>query len=667
MTRARRTVLTGSLVSGMLAALVVTAPPGGAAPPTEGALDPGWSGDGIELTPVGSSGGGTDAIAQQADGKVVVAVYETGGGIAVIRYTRNGAVDDTFGGGGIAEIPNTTDIYGPNAVLGGVSPSPTGIAVDSAGRIVVTGSVGITGDPGDIQDAVVARFLPSGTLDDTFDGDGVAVIDLDNRYDQPTAVLVRPNNKIVVVGYLSGGGVPDDSVAMQLTEGGALDSAFDGDGYQLVNPQLSSGHATTPWAAALGPAGTLVMAGIDTLAGQDQMLLARLTSSGAFDHTFSTDGILIRNPTPDFDEFNAVKVRSDGVIIAAGVSDFAGNQDAVVVRVKPGGAVDGAFGDNGLARTGVVSTYDTAYGVAIQRDGKIVIVGSIGGGGHAGSDTLVARFNGDGSLDPQFGTTGVRRLVLDNDASVGYAVTVQRNGRILVAGEAGSSAKDPLVAGIVGDATPPSKARLRGVHRWSLTKTTIRWRATDDNTGVKSYEVQRRAATYKQDHYGTWSLWKSTTLTRATFRGKPGHTYCFHARARDYAGNRGAYGTPACTSVPLDDRALGGTASWTQLSDAGYYRGTAVTTTQAGDELRLRGAKWRHLAVLATTCPTCGKLRVYLGRTLLTTLDLHSATTRHGRVLAVAHTKKVREGRIRLVQQSAGKQVTVEGLGISLA
>src|SRR5262245_51040211 len=99
---------------------------------------------------------GQPSVALQADGKVVVA-----SGNKVARFNTDGSLDTTFNGTGvrtIAGIPTNPGFLYDVAVMGD-------------GRIVVGGIVGI----GDGQDFYLERFLPNGTPDTSFSGDGVVV------------------------------------------------------------------------------------------------------------------------------------------------------------------------------------------------------------------------------------------------------------------------------------------------------------------------------------------------------------------------------------------------------------------------------------------------------------------------------------------------------------
>lgn len=103
-----------------------------------------------------------------------------------------------------------------------------------------------------------------------------------------------------------------------------------------------------------------------------------------------------------------------------------------VVRYKPDGSLDNSFGTDGKVTTTFGTEFSGANAVALQTDGKAVVVGS----GYVESyDFTLARYKPDGTLDPSFGTGG--EITTDfpgYDDDVAYAVAVAPNGGIIAAG-----------------------------------------------------------------------------------------------------------------------------------------------------------------------------------------------------------------------------------------
>ena len=143
------------------------------------------------------------------------------------------------------------------------------------------------------------------------------------------------------------------------------------------------------------------------------------------DRGFGRDGRVVI----DFggsDDAYAVAVQPDGKLVIAG--DTSNKDDVIVARVNPDGSRDRGFGSDGIA---VVESSGSEYGyaVALQPDGKILVAGHTS----TGQNGVVHRLNTNGSPDKGFGTEGAAYL---DSAGAEYlqAVAVQPDGKIVVAG-----------------------------------------------------------------------------------------------------------------------------------------------------------------------------------------------------------------------------------------
>jgi uncharacterized delta-60 repeat protein len=282
--------------------------------------------------------------------------------------------------------------------LGGSDPD---VAVAPDGKVVV--STGFTQQ--------LFRYNSNGSLDTSFDGDGV--VDSPERI---TALAIQSDGKIVVVG--SSGG---DFWAARFNTNGSLDTSFDGDGQATVDLGGQEGAE----AVVLQSGGRILMAGgID---GAD-FALARLTSGGAPDTSFDSDGEQIVDFGSAFEVAFGVAVQSNGRIIVAGRSDG----DFAVAGLTDAGALDGGFGVGGQ-RTTDFGAFDTASAVAVDSSDRVIVVGD------TGSDLFaVARYTATGALDSACDTDGT--LTIDFTGSsfqVANDVAVQFNDKFVVVGTRG--------------------------------------------------------------------------------------------------------------------------------------------------------------------------------------------------------------------------------------
>lgn len=135
------------------------------------------------------------------------------------------------------------------------------------------------------------------------------------------------------------------------------------------------------------------------------------------------------------DSAYATAVQPDGKIVVAGYAAGEHGGDFAITRLEPDGDLDVTFGDNGKVLTDFGGGFDIAYAVALQNDGKIVVAGMATMSG-SGFDFAVARYNADGSPDTTFSDDGKTTTAVGTGLDAAYAVIVQANGRIVLGGEA---------------------------------------------------------------------------------------------------------------------------------------------------------------------------------------------------------------------------------------
>jgi len=142
---------------------------------------------------------------------------------------------------------------------------------------------------------------------------------------------------------------------------------------------------------------------------------------------------------------NAVAIQGDGKIVVVGnafVNSFAATSDIAVLRYNSNGSLDtdpitGFGGGTGIVTTNV-SAFDNGFAVAVQSDNKIVVAGNADAG--TGDRLALLRYNADGSLDADpmtgFGTGGIVTRAASGPSTIAgaFAVLLQPGGEIVVAG-----------------------------------------------------------------------------------------------------------------------------------------------------------------------------------------------------------------------------------------
>ena len=299
-----------------------------------------------------------NALAIQANG-LIVAAGSAGGKFALARYATDGSLDSSFGSGGQL----TTWFAGGDAWANAVIMQPDG-------EIVAAG--------GDSRKFALVRYDTDGSLDDRFGGDGKVRTDF------------GPQAKDYVIG-----------ATLQEMEGSLRQASPDTSG------SLSPG--TGPTVRSISPSG--IRAGYGRGSGPG-----------------------LRASADD------VAVQADRKIVVAG---WAGNNyvSFALARYRPNGKLDPTFGGDGRVRTDFGRNAEAAEGVAIQRDGRIVQVGMA----RLFPEAALARCQTN-RCSMLLGNGGKVTTAFSGDGWAS-AVAIQADGRIVAVGTVGEVAGNGISSG----------------------------------------------------------------------------------------------------------------------------------------------------------------------------------------------------------------------------
>jgi uncharacterized delta-60 repeat protein len=390
-----------------------------------GTLDSSFDGDGKVTTEFNSSKKSrnndvANAIAIQPDGRMIVAGYTCNLGscdypnnnkdFALVRYNLNGSLDTSFGTGGKVRTAVST---GYDEIFG--------IAIQPDGKIVAAGGSG--------GNFALVRYNVNGSLDTTFSGTGKVFTDF-GAGEVSHAVRIQSDGMIVAAGRTVNSSIGNGDFALtRYNSDGSLDGSF-GTGGKLTT-DFGGPYGCAPvgdgaYGLMVDTAGKIIAAGnacqqrLD-VAGQqrNQFGLARYNPDGTLDATFGTGGKVITPLTPDSlgaDELAyGIAIDSSGKIIAAGKSTVTGGDYAFgLVRYNVDGSLDSGFGSSGVVITDIGSgPNDTARGVAVQPDDKIVVAGHCADSSGY-SDVCVARYlDGGAAIAAQTAARNSRSASVD--------------------------------------------------------------------------------------------------------------------------------------------------------------------------------------------------------------------------------------------------------------
>jgi uncharacterized delta-60 repeat protein len=243
---------------------------------------------------------------------------------------------------------------------------------------------------------------------------------------------------------------PVTSIALaRYASTGALDTTFGNQGKVITT---FSDHGDAGQAVIVDGSGNILVganAGVDQFQSRD-FEVVRFTGSGAVDMSFGTQGHVITDLGGD-DTVTSMVLDGSGRIVVAGTTATGTTSALGLVRYSSGGVLDTTFGTAGKVITSFTGLTASAAGLAQDQNGHLLVAASVVGG--AAGDVALARYSAtDGSADATFGNGGkvVTDLGSANDSAAGLAV--QANGRIVVTG---SSAGSFALARYQGDAPIP--------------------------------------------------------------------------------------------------------------------------------------------------------------------------------------------------------------------
>jgi uncharacterized delta-60 repeat protein len=275
---------------------------------------------------------------------------------------------------------------------------------------------------------------PPGDLDTTFDGDGKVTTDFAASIDQGFAVALQADGKIVAAGVAVVSGMEDFALARYNTNG-SLDPTFDGDGKVTTD---FAGDFDQAFGLAIQADGKIVAGGRADVSGTFDFALARYNTDGSLDTGFDGDGKVTTDfVSGSFDQAFGLAIQGDGKIVAAGLASVSGAAQFSLARYNTDGSLDATFDTDGKVTTDFAGDSDQAFGLAIQADGKSVAVGAAVVSGTV--DFALARYNTDGSLNTTFSSDGKVTTDFAGMDDVAYGVGIQANGRIVAAGRVNNS------------------------------------------------------------------------------------------------------------------------------------------------------------------------------------------------------------------------------------
>lgn len=384
----------------------------------DGALDTNFGDDGVVNTIIEGEDNFVTGIFFEENIMTILTSYRPVGsewvGKRKIRYNLDGSLNDNL---------NSNIIYSDeNLRINSIFPD---------GGVI--GYYG--GGSGPVSDhySVIKKFNPDGTPDITFGSNGMAT---------ELGILimkteVQPDGKILCVGWGDANSDGEDNfVISRYNADGVKDTDFANNGTMIIE---FPGYNSYQIDCSLDSNNRIIAIGI--CGGMDDSFnaIVRYNIDGTVDTTFGTGGVAISpfNPTNNFYErFKGMEILPDDSILAW---SMIGNEVAVY-KFNPNGTPDISFGNNGISICHYADIgFSEPYDMAVQADGKIIVVGHSSYTGQTVTDSTIYRLNPNGTFDNTFGENGRVIFSLSEEFIDSFDVLgIQPDGGFIVAPYYGS-------------------------------------------------------------------------------------------------------------------------------------------------------------------------------------------------------------------------------------
>lgn len=271
---------------------------------TDGSLDNTFDGNGTLTTVEGIYAEYAQSVAIQSDGKIVITggINNVGGmDVRVARYNTDGSLDNTF----------DTDGFVLTAVTANYNDYGNAVKIQSDGKIVVAGFA----NSGLESNYMLLRYNTDGSLDNTFDTDGIVADQIFGTFNEyANALAIQDDGKLLVTGNTNNSYY--DFVTLRFNTDGSLDPSFDNDGIAVIDwgTLTDIGQAT---AILVQADDDIIIAGLRDIGADLYFAVAKYNSDGSLDNTFDTDGLV----TTGFGgscQGMATVIQPDGKILVAG-------------------------------------------------------------------------------------------------------------------------------------------------------------------------------------------------------------------------------------------------------------------------------------------------------------------------------------------------------------
>ncbi|MES2485560.1 MAG: T9SS type A sorting domain-containing protein [Bacteroidota bacterium] len=398
-----------------------------------GVLDTSFGTNGKVITALGTNNNWANAVSVLPNSKFLVGgAYVSAHGeidFALARFNANGTLDTAFGIDGkvVTSFLNNGHNY---SFINSIHPQPDG-------KFIVLGTSGMASV---FSKLAIVRYNADGSIDSGFGSNGKIISNLwPNSLSGNKLVFLSDGSFIVTSANLYVATQNYDIGVEKYTANGTPDTSFGTNGQVITSFGTGLNNArSTPAAIALKADGKFVIGGSYFQNNTLKMAVAQFNANGTLDTTFDADGKVLTNfgagaSSQGFQVFTG----ADGKITVAGGVNSNTATSFGLARYNANGTLDTAFDNDGMALYAFAANddYSVVENVALQPNGKFVVVCKPVYFMLESSDFVIRRFNTDATIDTAFGTNGKASVTFDTGANEAQFAALTPDGDIIVTGK----------------------------------------------------------------------------------------------------------------------------------------------------------------------------------------------------------------------------------------
>jgi uncharacterized delta-60 repeat protein len=336
-----------------------------------------------------------------------------------------GDLDSSFGH--TAPVISTESLYSPTST--GTLGVADSMVLQSDGKIFLSGYYYLNSTNTNV---VLARLNSNGTTDSSFGTRGIV-----QTFSTTDSFISVKSFQYVDQSYITVGFCGDHRVfLMKYKADGLPDTSFAENGCLIYKvPDISFMSLTDAELDRVD--NSIYLSGIVNTGTSNnpdlQGFILKFTSEGILDENFGNNGTVFYGSADGPVFFNALIFDTNRKILVAGQGMSPYDDSAfLTVRFNPDGTVDSTFGNDGRSIVNTSSKSDTAFCIALQSDGKIIVAGN--SSNSSDNDFTIIRLSSDGVFDPLFGNAGIVKTDIAGSDDYVRSLSVSENDNILLSG-----------------------------------------------------------------------------------------------------------------------------------------------------------------------------------------------------------------------------------------